>query len=342
MNNDIYDYLNYYKDYTFKDIKFNIIDALLYSIISYVPIDNIREGITLKILNNYMENIKVNGTMVTTAKKIIEIMSKSKRYDHVKLYNLVKKYDDNIEFGALTFRDYDYTFVGFQGSIGTISGWKENLYLTINYPSLTQDEAIKYLKHTYRLKDRNLYIGGHSKGGNLALASFMLSPSYITRKVVKVYNFDGPGFRVEEVTSDRYKELKDRMVNILPDGSMIGVILNHGNYNFIKSKGVSIEKHFPNNWNIFGEFFVEAEENKSSKALHDRIKLGLSKLNDEEKKICLDTVFEVIKNKKVKSVKDFTSLKIDDIKIIVASMKNLPGDKKKILLDTFKAFIKNN
>ena len=119
--------------------------------------------------------------------------------------------------------------------------------------------------------------------------------------------------------------------------------LNHNHYkcNFIKAKSVSIEKHFPINWEIFGEFFVEAEENKSSKALHDRIKLGLSKLNDDEKRICLDTVFELIKNKKVKSVKDFTSLKLDDIKVIISSMKNLPSDKKKIMLDTFKAFLKN-
>ena len=34
MNNDIYDYLNYYKDYTFKDIKFNIIERLLKKFVS--------------------------------------------------------------------------------------------------------------------------------------------------------------------------------------------------------------------------------------------------------------------------------------------------------------------
>ena len=339
MEFSIFDYINYYKDYSFKDIKFNSVDALIYSILAYMPLDKIREGSSIKSINSITSLIKMTG-IKGVATELIRLMATSKRYENVKAYNLVKIENDDIEFGAITFRDYDYTFVAYQGSIGTIAGWKENLYLTINYPSLTQNEALKYLKNTFRLKDRNLYLGGHSKGGNLALASFMLSPNYITKRVVKVFNFDGPGFKEEEFKSNRYKELKDRMVNILPDGSMIGILLNHEKCEYIKSRNVSIEKHYPNNWAIFGEFFVKGELNKSSKSLHDKIILGLSKLNNEEKQICIDTVFELIKNKKVKSFKDFTNLNIDDIKAIIKNMKNMPQEKRKIIFDVFKAFIK--
>ena len=105
------------------------------------------------------------------------------------------------------------------------------------------------------------------------------TPIINTKALANTYTYAYINESGKLLNSDRYKELRDRMVNILPDGSMIGVILNHYKYNFIKSKGVSIEKHYPVNWNIFGEFFVEAEENKSSKALHDRIKLGLSNIS---------------------------------------------------------------
>ena len=225
--------------------------------------------------------------------------------------------------------------------MGTISGWKENLYITLEYPTVTQKVAIDYLKKVFRLKDRNLYLGGHSKGGNLAISSLLLSPNYITRRVVKVFNFDGPGFRKEELNSERYKSLKDKMVNILPDGSMIGVILSHGEYNFIKSKGVSIEKHFPSNWLIFGEFFVKSEENNASKALHNKIVNSLDKLTYEEKKICIDTMFGLIKDKNIRSVRDFTKMSVDDYKNIISSMKNIPSERRKLMIEVFKLFVKS-
>lgn len=341
MENSIVDYLNYYKDVSFKEVKFNIMDALLYTMIVYIPITSMREGTSLKTYYNMASNITIKSTTGSVAVKLLEVMSKSVRYSSVRLYSLVKEYNDDYEFGALTFRDYDYTFVGYQGSVGTISGWKENLYITLEYPTITQKVALDYLKNVFKLKDKNLYIGGHSKGGNLALSSLLLSPSYITKRIVKVFNFDGPGFRKEVINSEKYKLLEDKMVNILPDGSMIGILLNHGNYNFIKSKGVSIEKHFPNNWLIFGEFFVKSEENNSSKSLHNKINSSLEKLTDEEKKICIDTMFGLIKDKKIRSVRDFTNMSVDDYKNILSSMKSIPSERRKLMLDVFKMFVKS-
>jgi hypothetical protein len=342
MEYTIFDYIEYYKDYSFVEKKFNMMDALIYSIISYVPVDNLRENSSLKALNNITSNIKGTGTMSNLAIDVIGRICNSTRYKNVRLYSLVKEYNDQIEFGAITFRDYNYTFIGFQGSIGTISGWKENLYIALDFPTLSQDRSAKYIKDVIRFTDRHIYIGGHSKGGNLALASLLLIPKRLSKRVVKVYNFDGPGFKDEELASDKFKLLQNKMVNILPDGSMVGILLNHNTYNFVRSKSVSIDKHFPNNWIVFGEFFVKTEENKSSKALNNKIDSGLSKLSYEERKIFIDTLFELIKNKKITSLKDFSKLDIDDIKGIISNMKNLSSDKKKMLLDTAKTFLKNN
>ena len=341
MEGSIFDYLDYYKDSSFDEINFNIIDALLYSIISYIPVDNIKEGIDFKSLNKITSTITTKGTMPNTAIDIIKIMSDSIRYKNVRLYSLVKDYTDTYEFGALTFRDNSYTFVGFQGSVGTLIGWKENLYLMAEYPTASQNRAIEYLNDVIKFTDRKIYLGGHSKGGNIALSSLMLANKSITKRVVKVYNFDGPGFKKEEFESDRYKEVKDKMVNILPDGSMIGIILNHDKYNFIKSKNISIEKHFPTNWLVFGEFFVKSEENKSSKALNNRISVSLDKLTPEERKVFVDTLFEVMNNKKINKVRDFSKLDINDLKEITSKMKNLSEEKKKIIADTFKIFLIN-
>jgi hypothetical protein len=210
----------------------------------------------------------------------------------------------------------------------------------LDFPTKSQSRSAEYIKNTIKISDRKIYIGGHSKGGNLAAASSLLLPWFITRRIKKVYNFDGPGFRKEEINGDKYKLLKDRMVNILPDGSMIGIILNNDNRIFIKSKNVSIEKHFPYNWILFGEFFVISEENKSSKALNNKLNDFLNKLSYDERKTCIDTLFELIKNKKVKSLNDLSKLDIEDIKGIINSVKNLSIDKKKVVIEAFKTFIK--
>ena len=341
MEGTLYDYLEYYKDYSFKEVNFNMIDALLYSIISYIPMDTINEGTSLKSLNKITSTLVTKGTMANTAIDIIKIMSDSKRYSTVKLYSLVKDYTDTYEFGALTFRDIYYTFVGFQGSIGTIAGWKENLYIMAEYPTLSQSRASEYLKEVIRFTDRHIYLGGHSKGGNLALSSLMLANKSITKRIEKVYNFDGPGFKKEEFESERFKEVKDKMINILPDGSMVGIILNHDKYNFIKSKNISIEKHFPTNWLVFGEFFVKSEENRSSKALNNRITVSLDKLTPSERKMFVDSLFEVMDNKKINKVRDFSKLDLNDLKGITSKMKNLSEEKKKLIMDTFKIFIIN-
>jgi len=338
--NTIFTYLDFYKDYSFDEVNFNMIDALVYSIISYIPIESIRDNSSFEVLNSIASTFRLDSSMGSVAIKILKIISKSERYKNVRLFNLVKEYNDELEFGALTFRDKSYTFIGFQGSIGTISGWKENLYLCIDFPTKTQNRSADYIKRTVRFCDRKIYIGGHSKGGNLAISSSLLLPKYITRRIKKIYNFDGPGFRKEEINSEKYKLLKDRMVNILPDGSMIGIILNNENRIFIKSKNVSIEKHFPYNWIVFGEFFVKSEENKSSKALNNKLNDFLNKLSYDERKTCIDILFELIKNKKVKSLNDLSKLEFTDIKGIISNVKNLSSDNKKVVLDAFKTFIK--
>ena len=48
MDYSIFDYLAYYKNYTFDEVKFNEVDALLYSIIAYVPIDELRDNSSIK------------------------------------------------------------------------------------------------------------------------------------------------------------------------------------------------------------------------------------------------------------------------------------------------------
>ena len=98
MENSIFDYLAYYKNSSFDEVKFNMIDALLYSIIAYVPITELRDNSSLKTLNSITTNMKSSGTMATLAINVIRVMADSIRYKDVRLYRLVKEYNDRLLF----------------------------------------------------------------------------------------------------------------------------------------------------------------------------------------------------------------------------------------------------
>ena len=53
----------------------------------------------------------------------------------------------------------------------------------------------------------------------------------ILQRIKKIYNFDGPGFRKQEYESNKYQALTKKLVNIMPSGSLVGVLLYNDNYN---------------------------------------------------------------------------------------------------------------
>ena len=73
-------------------------------------------------------------------------------------------------------------------------------------PVPSQLEAVEYVNTVMRWKRGKLRLGGHSKGGNLAIYAAVFAKPSIQRKVVKVYNNDGPGFTKEMIESEAYRK----------------------------------------------------------------------------------------------------------------------------------------
>ena len=72
-----------------------------------------------------------------------------------------------------------------------------------------------------------IIIGGHSKGGNLAMAASMEVDNNIFNRIKKIYNFDGPGFRRQEIETEKFKRVNEKTINILPSGSLVGILMEN-------------------------------------------------------------------------------------------------------------------
>lgn len=309
----IKDYLYYYKDIDTNEVHWNQIDNLLCSILVYLPIDTFKTKKSLKEFIEYSNQFKnrINqGMMSKKSFELLSLLTNSKRYSSLYISNFINLEDENTQFGACKFKIKDETTISFKGTNGSSIGWIENLRLGYTYPTYTQTLAIKYLKENISLNDNKIYVSGHSKGGNLAMTSVMELPVKQQKKIKNIYNFDGPGFLTNEFNSMKFKKIEDKLINIVPTGSVIGIILNNDNYKVVKSVELGVYEHFPTSWCIFGENFIEGKLSGVSKKLHINTTIGLESLDKEQLSSAIEQIVKLVLDNKdnIHSINDITKL----------------------------------
>ena len=224
----IRDYLQYYKNASIKDVHWNAVDNMLCAILVYLPLKSFAGSKSIKEFYSYAQRFAgeaKESIMVPTAYELLELMYDSLRYKNLKICNWENTKTEELQFGAATFRIGGDTIISYKGTDYSFIGWIENFRLAYEYPTRTHVKAIEYLKNNVKLLgDKRLYIVGHSKGGNLAMVSAMETNDRIFNRIRNIYNFDGPGFRKDEFTGDKYAKMSQKLVNILPSASIVGEI----------------------------------------------------------------------------------------------------------------------
>ncbi len=336
----ITDYLENYKDISLKDVHFNVLDNLLLAILVYIPLKTYNGKKSLSEF--YKDSQKVKpvtemGEMTKSAYLLLDIIKDSKRYKNLKFHNFTNFTSDDTQFGACTYRLGTKTIITFKGTDSSLIGWIENFRITYSYPTFTHKKAIEYLKNNvHPILDKDIYIAGHSKGGNLSLVSAFEAPQNISKKIKKVYNFDGPGLRKEQYESVAYKNISEKTENILPSGSVIGVIMYNENYRVIKSNALAISQHYPITWNVFGEFFVPAILSNISLQLHENTTDGLKDIPPEKMQQAFESVFLNLEQK----FSDSFNFSFEDIFKFYKNIKNLDPEISDVLDKTLGAILK--
>ena len=173
-------------------------------------------------------------------------------------------------------------------------------------------------------------VGGHSKGGNLALVSSMFAKKLVNKKIKKIYSNDGPGLRKAEIESDNYKRVRDRLIHIVPNYSYIGVLLRNDKFKVIKSTRRDFMAHSVSTWQTDGTFFKEASLSKISSNLRESIILWLDEHDDEQRRKMIETVFEALEKSGIKDTNDFFNIKKSFN--IVKNIRNVDDETKELVM----------
>lgn len=334
----IYDYLDYYKNCSFEEVGFNQMDAMLFACLVYLPIKSFSENKSYKDFISYAYTFykdDYSGVMKPSSFALLNKIKTSKRYENIIISNFKNVRNNDTQFGAMSVRFNDNLLIAFKGSDSSLISWIENLRLNYQYPTYTQSKGIKYAKDNILDSDKNVYLVGHSKGGNLAMCAGMEIPSGLRDKVKVIYNFDGPGFLKKEYEK-KFNLIKEKVVNIVPTGSVVGMCLYNDNFKSVKSKDLAFGEHYPVGWGVFGEFFVKTSLSRVSKQIHE---MTTTNLDAVDKKQLGETIEELCKGLGVDYDSDF-HLSISEIWEIIRNMKGIDPKVYKYLTSVMQTLMK--
>ncbi len=169
-------------------------------------------------------------------------------------YKNIFDVEKETQFAAITYMlDDGSAFLTFRGTDKTIIGWKEDFNMAYQNSIPAQRLARAYVQHFAMESDRILRVGGHSKGGNLAIYASSTVDENIQNRILEVYNQDGPGFREYMLEDEGYLRLIPKIHTFLPQSSIFGILMVHKEpCTIIKSRYVGIMQHDPYNWEVMG------------------------------------------------------------------------------------------
>lgn len=302
----MFDYLQWRGDLTFTQDPVNEVDALIFSTLAYVhygPIvsQNPLRPILLKDaakdffeLESHEEMFRVKNDL-----ELLQKAAQTVRYGHAKLCMYCDRLipEQETQFAAMTFLlDDGSMFIAFRGTDNTLVGWKEDFNMSFQQTVPAQRLAAQYVREVAAEFSMPLRLGGHSKGGNLAVFAAARSSPILQKQILEVYNHDGPGFNDYLMGDPGYLSMVPRIKTYVPQSSVIGMLLEHEEpYTVIRSKTVGLLQHDPYSWEVMGREFLPVEQiTQTSQFLDSTIKTWFAEMTDQERNQLVDMMFALL------------------------------------------------
>jgi hypothetical protein len=320
---NIFDYLAWRGDLTFEQSPFNPVDNVILSQLSYLPLDGIVPG------PDGDAGITVAQTAVLFAEKLaadalaypvifkedpdfIDAIGHSDRFRNCKLCDYVNQVDlvQEKQFSALCIQWGDVTFIAYRGTDVSVVGWKEDFKMNFSDAIPAQIEAVSYLEKIAAKTVGTLLLGGHSKGGNLAIYAASSCTRETQDRITAVYSNDAPGFHSPFFESDGFRKVRQRIFSFVPQTSIIGLLFEHGNdYAVVKSAQKGIFQHDQYTWEITHNDMIRVDGvDQGSRFINKTLREWIKSLDDEHLRVFSDTLFGVLNAAEIKS---FTELGAD-------------------------------
>lgn len=359
------DYLDWRGDLTFEASPFNEVDNLILAQLVYVDFEGIvletgeeragdcggkgaaQEGVPLweaseKFWSEHTkEEILARVSMTKSAAFVMEKMAQTVRFKDIRLWGYVNEISDEeqsqFSVVCVTLPD-ESIYVAFRGTDNTITGWREDFNMGYLSETPGQLKAVAYMERMIKPEHGVIRVGGHSKGGNLAVYASVKCNEALQDRIIAVYSNDGPGFRRDMIESAQYQKMLPKIHTILPESSIVGMLLEHQEkYEVVRSSHSGIQQHDATSWEVLGASFVYVKEVAAqSLILDEAMKAWLYQLDGEEREQIVDTVFGMLEEANIKTVDDFYNSKWKKVQELMKAKNRLPEANQKLFAKALK------
>ncbi len=303
---NIFDYLRWRGDLTFMQDSLNAVDALIFSGLSYICYTGKADMSTdMPILLKeaaeafFSQDPAERRCRTKYDMDLLQLAAETTRFGSSKICMYRDEFipEQETQFAAMTFLlDDGSAFLAFRGTDNSLVGWKEDFNMTFQQTIPAQRLALQYTREVALEHSAPMYLGGHSKGGNLAVFASARSSPMIQSRILGIFNHDGPGFTQYLMGDPGYLAMVPKIRTFIPQSSVIGMLLEHEEpYTVIRSKSVGLLQHDLYTWDVLGKQFIPVEEiTEGSQFADATIKTWFANMTNQERNQLVDVMFSLL------------------------------------------------
>lgn len=344
---NLFEYAERFGGIKFNEIGLTEADNAIFSRLAYCDFSEYA-GKTLgeisKLLNISDESAENKKSTAYLTQQLLLQIGESERFKNIIVLQTRETVSEDFAtaFYGVMFEIYDgLYYAAFRGTDEKIVSFYEDAELAYKFPITSQATALKYISEAIANLGGRYYIGGHSKGGNLAIFSYLFLKDEEKEHIIRVYNNDGPGLPNEVAEIMFTPQANETVLNLLPEDSIVGRMLAPGGKNkIIKSEASGGAQHNIFTWILKGLEFESAKRfSLLSDYMEDTLTESLETMNPEQLKSIVQKLFEIAKAAGIKTIDDISIKNYKSLIVAVPELYKLVNDENSEVPDTVKTLI---
>ena len=299
--NTMYDYLKWRGDLTFDQDPFNEVDNLILAQLAYVDYEEI---------------------VPETRENAVPISEVSLKYWEIHTEEEIRKRESFVKLSPFLLKPV----------AGSRRFEKTRLCGYVNYVSKRAEAQMSATQ--FELEDGTIYIA------YFAVFASSFSGTEVRDQILKVYSNDAPGFREEIVAKPEYEQVMAMTVNIIPQDSVIGRLLNAGRDAIVvKSSKKGIMQHDALSWEIQGNHFIPARRSSDSLYLEKVLSGWLENVDDESRKFFVEQIFGVLQTLGADTMKDVRQITVKELGEAIQVLRGIPKEQQEEMAEVLKKLV---
>ncbi|MBQ3330435.1 MAG: DUF2974 domain-containing protein [Ruminococcus sp.] len=310
------DYIQWYAEFSFYEKPFNEVDNVVISTLTYYHFD----------LKGSDRSLSVRRCVTDSAANdsFLKAIHNSRRFGSLMISDYEEKFsrETGVQFAAMKFHLYDNVYyIAFRGTDNSLVGWKEDFVMSYRITE-GQTLSVRYLERVIE-DDKEYIVGGHSKGGNLALYGACHISGEKLKRIKHIYNNDGPGLCPDVSDVTLADKVKDRTTVILPQYCIFGKIFAHDipDTKIVSSSFEGINQHDLISWGVdHGKLDVVDGFDPASEWINDVADKWLHDVEPAEREALVNSVFAVAESRGAETYTEAMKLDVDGVEDLLKNV----------------------